>query len=67
MTPFLTFCLQFPDALHFEQDKQQFWCGDIDVDLCDTCPNRDIPGHSCNTFTPDELAYIQTNHPELLL
>ena len=67
MTPFLTFCLQFPDAVHFEQDQHHFWCGDIDVDLCDTCPNKNVPDSSCNTFTIAELAYIQINHPELFV
>ena len=67
MTPFLAFCLQFPDTLHFEQDKHQFWCGDIDVDLCKVCPNKDKANPYCNTFTLAELAYIQTNHPELLV
>lgn len=67
MTPFLTFCLQFPEALHFDSTRNHFWCGDIDVDLCKVCPNKDIPGHSCNTFTPAELAYVQTNLPELLV
>lgn len=67
MTPFLTFCLQFPDVLHFKQDQQQFWCGDIDDDLCEVCPNKDRANPSCNSLTPAELAYIQTNYPELLL
>ena len=67
MTPFLAFCLQFPDVLHFEQDQHQFWCGDIYDDLCEACPNKNITGPSCNDFTPAELAYVQTNHPELFV
>lgn len=67
MTPFLAFCLQFPDALHFDSPRNQFWCGDLEPDLCDVCPNKNIPGHSCNDFTSAELTYIQTNRPELFV
>ena len=67
MTPFLEFCLQYPDIIHLEQSKNQFWCGDINDDLCSSCPNDRTPGNACNTFLPHELDYLISNHPELLL
>lgn len=66
MTPFVQFCLQYPDAIHLEADAHQFWCGDIDRELCSHCPNSAKP-FDCNAFTRAELDYLISNHPELLV
>lgn len=67
MTPFVQFCLNYPDAIHLANAYNHFWCGDIDDDLCSSCPNNRTPGNNCNTFTPSELSYLISNHPELLV
>lgn len=68
MTPFVQFCLQYPNIIHLEQPKNQFWCGDVVDDLCSSCPNDGVVTYShCNTFTSPELDYITSNHPELFL
>ena len=67
MTPFVQFCLNYPNVIHLEIAANHFWCGDIDADLCETCPNCHIGGITCNTFTTAELDYLTSNHPELFL
>lgn len=67
MTPFLEFCLQYPSVIHLEQPSNQFWCGDVDAHLCYSCPNDGTPGTQCNTFLPQELDYLTSNHPELFI
>ena len=66
MTPFVQFCLNYPDVIHLDRGANQFWCGDVEKDLCSICPNRPKSGN-CNTFTPAELVYLTSNHPELLV
>lgn len=67
MTSFVQFCLQYPNIIHLEQPNHQFWCGDVRDALCLSCPNDRTPGNNCNTFTPSELDFLTSNHPELLL
>ena len=67
MTPFIQFCLSYSDVIHLEADAHHFWCGEVDKDLCPTCPNQPKGGATCNTFTSAELDYLISNHPELLV
>lgn len=66
MTPFLQLCLQYLEHLHLDREYHQFWCSEIPDDLCAICPHKNTNEH-CNTLSDGELAYIQTNLPELFV
>ena len=66
MTPFVQFCLNYPDAIHPASTNGHFWCGELDSELCSHCPNKS-KSYNCSAFTSAELNYLISNHPELLV
>ena len=68
MTDFVQFVTtKYKDCISIDRDGVYFYCGKMQVDICSTCPNHHLGVPGCNYFTNNEVKYIQTNHPEVLI